>query len=324
MVFDLQTFSFTESVEGDPTPPKSFSLKELRVATHNFSRNNFLAQGAYYIVYQVRLADGLLVAVKKRCHVNWRLEEQFDAEMQVGSTISPYPNVLCLRGNCRTKKELLLVSPLMINNTLSYNLRERPDQFARPLDWPTRMQIALGAARGLAHLHNQGNIKIMHRDICASNILLNAHFEAMIGGFLNAMIMDERNVEEGTSSGPRALQGRARKSHFNPSITMKMFTSTAPSVANLGLLPPNQLGRVIDRNLQGNYVEEEAEQQVGLALLCAYEDPPARPEMSEVLRMLESQLLQRDPSTRSSWSQSDWDSTPYYSFPPPSPLGIVP
>lgn len=89
----------------------------------------------------------------------------------------------------------------------------------------------------------------------------------------------------------------------------------------------NELGRVIDPNLQGNYVEEEAERLVGFALLCSHEDPSIRPEMSEVVRMLESQFLQRDPSARSSWSQSEGDSTPYYSFPPspsPSPLGIAP
>ncbi|KAI6673745.1 hypothetical protein NL676_001651 [Syzygium grande] len=86
-----------------------------------------------------------------------------------------------------------------------------------------------------------------------------------------------------------------------------------------------KLGRVIDPNLKGNYVEKEAEQLVRLALLGAHEDPSVQPEMSEVVRMLESQFFQRDPSTSSSWSRSECDSTPCYSFPPsPSPLGIAP
>ncbi|KAI6673726.1 hypothetical protein NL676_001632 [Syzygium grande] len=148
MVFNLRTFSFTESVEDDPTPPKSFSLKELRAATHNFSRDNFVMFDWHDKVYRGRLADGSLVTVKRVWCVDQWKEKIFEAEMQVRSMVSTHPNVLRLRGFCRTKKELLLVYPLMINNTLSYNLRERPDRFARPLDWTTRKQIALGAARG--------------------------------------------------------------------------------------------------------------------------------------------------------------------------------
>ncbi|XP_030457948.1 BRASSINOSTEROID INSENSITIVE 1-associated receptor kinase 1-like [Syzygium oleosum] len=390
MVFNLRTYSFSESVEDDPTPPKSFSLKELRVATYNFSRGNILAETVLRKVYRGCLADGSLVAVKRGRHADRWTEDCFEAEKQVGCTVSMHPNVLCLRGFCRTKKELLLVYPLMINNTLSYNLRERPDRFARPLDWTTRKQIALGVARGLAHLHNQGNIKIMHRGICASNILLNVHFEAMIGGFSHAMIMHEGNAKEGTIKW-RAFSRRRFRELFYETYSPAVFQTDyryedvyvdTRRCGTFGFIAPeyfytgkctlkndvfaygrmllelisgqpiepdgladnenltfdpligdfmynDELERVIDPNLQGNYVEEEAKGLLQLASLCSDEDPSTRPEMSEVVRMLESQFLQRDPSTRSSWSQSECDSTPYYSFPPspspsPSPLGIAP
>ncbi|XP_048137669.1 LRR receptor kinase BAK1-like [Rhodamnia argentea] len=192
MVFSLQTFSFTESVEDDPTHPKGFSLKELQVATCNFSSKNLVWVSCRGKVYRGRLADGSLVAVKRAFYgARWR-EEQFEAAMQVGSTVSTHPNVQCLRGFCRTKKELLLVYPLMINGTLSYHLRKGL------LDWTTRKRIALEAARGLAHLHTQGNIKIMHPYICAASILPNVQFEAVIGSFCIAVIMHERNVGKGT------------------------------------------------------------------------------------------------------------------------------
>ncbi|KAK3405439.1 hypothetical protein EUGRSUZ_K01595 [Eucalyptus grandis] len=376
MVFNLRTFSFAESVEDDPTPPKSFSLKELRRATDNFSSKNIVRSIWKGNVYKGRLADGSLVAVHRASSVDSFRKESFESEVQVGSTVSTHPNVLCLRGFCRTKKELLLVYPWMINNCLSYNLTERPDRFARPLDWTTRKRIALGAARGLAHLHNQGNIKIMHGTM--SNILLNVHFEAVIGDFSKAVIMDENNAEKGTiewSLGPADF-GSDFQSYY---CYEDVYVNTTTIIGTLGFIAPeyistgkctvkndvfaygkmllelmsgtrisklhslaydedlsleewigdlknkNELGRVIDPNLQGNYVEEEAERLVGFALLCSHADPSIRPEMSEVVRMLESQFLQRDPSTRSSWSQSEGDSTPYYSFPPsPSPLGNAP
>ncbi|XP_039161107.1 BRASSINOSTEROID INSENSITIVE 1-associated receptor kinase 1-like [Eucalyptus grandis] len=184
MVFNLRSFSFTDSIEDDPPPPpRGFSLKELRVATHNFSRDNFF--GRRWIWQGLPGAPGrwFSVAVKRARTVDQCCKEQFETEVQVGRSVSTHPNVLRLRGFCRTKKELLLVYPLIINNSLSYNLTERPDRFAHPLNWTTRKQIALGAARGLAHLHDQGNIKIMHRNICVASILLNVQFEAVIGSF---------------------------------------------------------------------------------------------------------------------------------------------
>ncbi|XP_030520018.2 BRASSINOSTEROID INSENSITIVE 1-associated receptor kinase 1-like [Rhodamnia argentea] len=199
MVFNLRSFSFTESIEDDPpSPPKSFSLKELRVVTHDFSRDNVLAAGGFGKVSQGRLADGSLMAVKRARTVDQCSKEQFETEVQVGRSVSTHPNVLRLRGFCRTKKELLLVYPLMINNSLPYNLLERPDRCARPLDWTSRKRIALEAARGLAHLHTQGDIKIMHPYICAASVLPNVQFEAMIGSFCTAVIMHERNAGKGT------------------------------------------------------------------------------------------------------------------------------
>ncbi|XP_010041999.2 BRASSINOSTEROID INSENSITIVE 1-associated receptor kinase 1-like [Eucalyptus grandis] len=396
MVFNLRTYSFTESDEGDPTPPKSFSLKQLRVATDNFSSKNIVGDDWYGTVYRGSLADGSLVAVKRASSVDWLREEHFESEVQVGSAVSTHPNVLCLRGFHRTQKELLLVYPLMINHSLSYNLTERQDRFARPIDWTTRKRIALGAARGLAHLHNQGNFKIMHRYICASSILLNVDFEAVIGLFRFPMIMHERNAEEGTIEWITCMPPRhgAGVSFSSPaeensadsgfdSLTCHCYEDvyvSTPITGKFGFIAPeylytekctlkndvfafgrmllelisgqlinnflteviggeaflpedgvrklmnkDQLGRVMDPNLQGNYAEEQAEQLLRLPLLCSHEDPSVRPEMSEVVRMLESQFLQRDPSTRSSWSQSECDSTPYHSFPPsPSPLGFAP
>ncbi|XP_030463610.1 BRASSINOSTEROID INSENSITIVE 1-associated receptor kinase 1-like [Syzygium oleosum] len=381
MVFNLRTFSFTESVQGDPTPPpttppKSFSLRELRVATDNFSHDNFLAEARFGKLYRGRLADGSVVAVKRATFVDrWR-EEQFEAEVQLGS--STHPNVLCAIGFCRTKKELVLVYPSMINCSLAYHLRHRRDRSIRPLDWTTRKRIALEAARGLAHLHDQGNIKIVYRDISTSTILLNTQFEAVIGGFwfkgstfpiLNPPVrvssssqgkdshdsdsssqthhlnkdsyVDTTNASsgvelidpEGWLTGKRVPKkdvhayGKMLLELISGQPYLKLDVSAYNK--NLSLeqwigrfMGKNELGRVIDPNLHGKYVEKEAEQLVRLALLCADSDPSVRPEMSEVVAMIESQMLGRDHSSRSNWSGSEYDSTPYYSLPPSPSLSL--
>ncbi|KAF8028859.1 hypothetical protein BT93_E1509 [Corymbia citriodora subsp. variegata] len=106
----------------------------------------------------------------------------------VGSIIPPHCNLLTMLGFCRTSKckELLLVSPFRSNGSVSFRLRHRPkNQF--PLDWPTRMKIATGAARGLSHLHD---LNILHRDIKAANILLDEEFEPHIGDFGLAKFID--------------------------------------------------------------------------------------------------------------------------------------
>ncbi|KAI3421552.1 Protein kinase domain-containing protein [Psidium guajava] len=343
MVFNLRTFSFTESDEDGPTPPKRFSLKELRVATENFSGGNIVGGGDFGKVYRGRLADGSQVVVKRALVIDQRREEIFEREMQVASFVSIHRNVLSLRGFCRTERELLLVYPLMIHNSLASNLGELSERSTRPLDWTTRMRIALGAARGLAHLHDQG--------------------------FCSSVVMHERNVQEGTIKSPvedSVVSGSGSQTYhcYDDVYVDKLIHGVngfiAPEYRNTGKctlkndifaygrtllvlvsgqapanLPPlvfgkhiikNELKTLIDPELQGNYAEEEAEGLVRLALLCAHRDPSVRPEMSEVVRRLKSRFSQRGPSSRSSWSQSEWDSTPYYPFPPspsPSPLGIA-
>ncbi|KAF8006976.1 hypothetical protein BT93_K1083 [Corymbia citriodora subsp. variegata] len=351
MVFNLRSLSFSSADEDDPTPPKSFSLKELRDATNQFGHRNIVGGGDFGLVYRGRLADGSLVAVKRAVTIDQQREEIFEREMQVASSISTHPNVLSLRGFCRAKRELLLVYPLMIHNSLASNLGERRDQSTGPLDWTTRKRIALGAARGLAHLHNQG--------------------------FCAAVIMQERNVQEGTmksrvedsvasDSGSQTYHGYddvyadnvihgvlgfvAPEYRYTGKCTLKndvfaygrTLLQLVSGQATWNLFPlafdkhiileeltdggiiMNELKMLIDPELQGNYPEEEAEGLVRLALLCTHDNPSVRPEMSQVIRMLESQLLRQDPSSRSSRSLSEHDSTPYYSFPPSPSSEVAP
>ncbi|KAF8006981.1 hypothetical protein BT93_K1088 [Corymbia citriodora subsp. variegata] len=326
MVLNLRTFSFAESVEDDPTPPKNFSLMEIRVATHNFSHDNFIEEGTFDKVYWGRLADGLLGAVKRARFVDDWTKEIFEAEMQVGRMVSMHPNVLCLRGLCRTKKKILMVYPLICECSPAYYLRGRPDRSTRPLDWTTRKFIALGAARGLAHLHDQGSVKIMHREICTSTISLNAKFEAVIGRFSVCHYVNVNNphicsanvsiAPEYWHTGKCTLKNDG---YAYGKMPLELISGQSPFTLDMlehdeNLSLEEWIGGFMSKN-EGKYMEE-AEQLVRLAMLCSDGDPSVRPKMSEVVSMIESQMLGQDPNRRRNWSGSEHDSTPYYSFPP--------
>ncbi|KAJ0260373.1 Protein kinase domain-containing protein [Hirschfeldia incana] len=168
---------------------RKFSLHELLVATNNFSYKNLLDSGGFGKVYKGRLADGSLVAVKRLTEERTKgVELQFQTEVEMIS-MAVHRNLLPLRGFCMTPTERLLVYPYMANGSVASCLRERRGGNAA-LDWPKRKHIALGAARGLAYLHDHCEHKIIHRDVKAANILLDEQFEAVVGDFGLAKLMN--------------------------------------------------------------------------------------------------------------------------------------
>uniref|UniRef100_A0A5B6ZMM6 non-specific serine/threonine protein kinase n=1 Tax=Davidia involucrata TaxID=16924 RepID=A0A5B6ZMM6_DAVIN len=177
---------------------KRFSLRELQVATDSFSNKNILGRGGFGKVYKGRLADGSLVAVKRLKEERTQGGElQFQTEVEMIS-MAVHRNLLRLRGFCMTPTERLLVYPFMVNGSVASCLRERPDTQS-PLDWPIRKRIALGAARGLAYLHDHCDPKIIHRDVKAANILLDEEFEGIVGDFGLAKLMDYKDTHVTTA-----------------------------------------------------------------------------------------------------------------------------
>jgi brassinosteroid insensitive 1-associated receptor kinase 1 len=177
---------------------KRFSLRELQVASDNFSNKNILGRGGFGKVYKGRLADGTLVAVKRLKEERTQGGElQFQTEVEMIS-MAVHRNLLRLRGFCMTPTERLLVYPYMANGSVASCLRERPES-QPPLDWPKRQRIALGSARGLAYLHDHCDPKIIHRDVKAANILLDEEFEAVVGDFGLAKLMDYKDTHVTTA-----------------------------------------------------------------------------------------------------------------------------
>ncbi|KAI6673716.1 hypothetical protein NL676_001622 [Syzygium grande] len=198
---------------------RKFTYHELKVATDNFSEENVLGQGGFGKVYRGTLLDGSPVAIKRSTEQSGDAEVQVHHEVKVGS-MARHRNLIQVLGYCdstepqkpvkkregrREPAEYLLVYPLAVNGNLASHLWERT-ALQPPLDWPTRMHIALGVARGLSYLHEDCSLQIIHRDIKPSNILLDENFEPLIGDFGLAKFMNHEDwkhqVQKSKSTGP--------------------------------------------------------------------------------------------------------------------------
>ncbi|EMS56669.1 Somatic embryogenesis receptor kinase 1 [Triticum urartu] len=294
---------------------KRFSLRELQVASDNFSNKNILGRGGFGKVYKGRLTDGTLVAVKRLKEERTPGGElQFQTEVEMIS-MAVHRNLLRLRGFCMTPTERLLVYPYMANGSVASRLRERgPNEPA--LEWEKRTRIALGSARGLSYLHDHCDPKIIHRDVKAANILLDEDFEAVVGDFGLAKLMDYKDTHVTTAV--RGTIGHIAPEYLSTGkssektdvfgygiMLLELITGQrAFDLARLandddvmlldwvkGLLKEKKVEMLVDPDLQSVYVEHEVEALIQVALLCTQGSPMDRPKMSEVVRMLEGDGL---------------------------------
>ncbi|PWA52758.1 protein kinase-like domain-containing protein [Artemisia annua] len=293
---------------------RRFTFKELRAATDHFHVKNILGKGGFGIVYKGSLTDGTVVAVKRLKDDNsFGGEIQFQTEVETIS-LAVHRNLLRLWGFCSTENERILVYPFMPNGSVASRLKDHIH--GKPvLDWPRRKNIALGTARGLLYLHEQSDPKIIHRDVKAANILLDEDFEAVVGDFGLAKLLDHRDSHVTT-----AVRGTV--GHIAPEYLSTGQSSEKTDVFGFGILllelitgqkaldfgrAANQKGvmldwvmklhldgklnQIVDKSLKNNYDRIELEEMIQVALLCTQFNPLNRPKMSEVLRMLEGEGL---------------------------------
>ncbi|XP_024193533.1 phytosulfokine receptor 1 [Rosa chinensis] len=160
---------------------KELSLDDLLQSTNNFDQANIIGCGGFGLVYRATLPDGKKVAIKRLSGDCGQMDREFRAEVEALSR-AQHPNLVHLQGYCTYKSDRLLIYSYMENSSLDYWLHEKLDG-ASCLDWNTRLQIAQGAARGLAYLHQSCEPHIVHRDIKSSNILLDENFKAHLADF---------------------------------------------------------------------------------------------------------------------------------------------
>ncbi|GMN33815.1 hypothetical protein TIFTF001_004361 [Ficus carica] len=292
---------------------KRFAWRELQLATDNFSEKNVLGQGGFGKVYKGVLSDNTKVAVKRLTdYESPGGDAAFQREVEMIS-VAVHRNLLRLIGFCTTPTERLLVYPFMQNLSVAYQLREIKEHV---LYWPTRKRIALGTARGLEYLHEHCNPKIIHRDVKAANVLLDEDFEAVVGDFGLAKLVDARKTNVTT-------QVRGTMGHIAPEYLSTGKSSERTDVFGYGIMllelvtgqraidfsrleeeddvllldhvkkleREKRLGAIVDRNLSNSYDLQEVEMMIQVALLCTQQSPEDRPAMSEVVRMLEGEGL---------------------------------
>ncbi|KAF8043765.1 hypothetical protein BT93_A1934 [Corymbia citriodora subsp. variegata] len=293
---------------------RRFTFDELKVATNNFSETKKVGEGVYGCAYEGLLRDGSRVAIER---LSRRTSQacKFHAEVKLQNMLC-HRNLVRAQGFCLSLEhgEYMLAYNFMVNGSLDSLLR---GQF--PLDWPTRKKIAIGAARGLSHLHDLG---IIHRNIKPNTILLDQDFEAHVADSGMTLFMDEyegKAVSEGEPSGedayfndclwtlyymdPAHFTGRnsVKSDVYGFGVTLlelisgrRAWETTCLDGNKLVLLQwahalseKEQLERLVDTNMPCGYDKREVENAVRLALLCTQLDPEKRPYMAEAVLSLE-------------------------------------
>ncbi|XP_068667814.1 cysteine-rich receptor-like protein kinase 10 [Aristolochia californica] len=286
-----------------------FDIGTLRAATHNFSDTNKLGQGGFGPVYKGKLPDGQEIAVKRLLTSSSQGIREFRNEVVLVAKLQ-HRNLVRLLGCCIEDQEKLLVYEYVPNHSLDKFLFDPTNR--GQLDWSTRYKIIGGIARGLLYLHEDSRLRIIHRDLKASNILLDRNMDPKISDFGLAKLFG-RDETRGNTSRIAGTFG-----YMSPEYAMQGHYSTKSDVYSFGVLvleivtgrknsgfaasePSIDLssytwrywkeGRVLDLMDQSQGEDNqrnEALRCIHLGLLCVQEDPAERPLMSTVVLMLSS------------------------------------
>ncbi|CAA6665681.1 unnamed protein product [Spirodela intermedia] len=268
MIFGLVWFYLrrkaieNNELRGLELPTGSFSLRQIKAATRNFDPENKIGEGGFGPVYKGILPDGSMIAVKQLSSKSKQGNREFVTEIGMISALQ-HPNLVNFLGAALKEIRLRL-----------------------NLDWQTRRKICIGIARGLAYLHEESRLKIVHRDIKTTNVLLDKDLNAKISDFGLAKLDEEENthITDVYSFGVVALEIVSGKSNakYLPKDDYIYLLDWACVLQEKGTLLD-----LVDPALGTNFSIEEAQQMLNLGLLCTNQSPTLRPAMSTVVSMLE-------------------------------------
>ncbi|CAN1265469.1 Cysteine-rich receptor-like protein kinase 43, partial [Linum perenne] len=278
-----------------------FPLRTLQIATNFFSDLNQLGHGGFGPVFKGLMPNGQEIAVKQLSMNSRQGVREFTNEVKLLLRIQ-HKNLVTLLGCCVEGPEKMLVYEYLPNRSLDYFLFDK--QKSSSLDWTTRFRIVTGVARGILYLHEEAPMRILHRDIKASNILLDEGMNAKISDFGLARLFPEDDTHVNT------FRISGTHGYMAPEYAMHGYLSVKTDVFSYGILVleiasgrknlDRRLGEqawtlyqtektleLLDSTLT-TYNRDEVEMCIQLGLLCCQQTVADRPDMNSVNLMLSS------------------------------------
>ncbi|KAI3809973.1 hypothetical protein L1987_19578 [Smallanthus sonchifolius] len=293
-----------------------FDFNTIANATNNFSDESKLGEGGFGPVYKGILEDGKEIAVKRHSRKSKQGLDEFQNEAKCIAKLQ-HRNLVKLLGCCIDDEERMLIYEYMPNKSLNSFIFEEGKR--KSMDWSKRYTIIVGIARGLLYLHQDSRLRIIHRDLKASNILLDKDMNPRISDFGLARSLEGSDTKANT----RRVMGTY--GYMAPEYTIDGIYSTKSDVFSFGVLvleivsgkknrgfrhanhDLNLLGHawrlykngkqleLLDDTINGFYVPSEVNRSIHVGLLCVQKYPEDRPDMTMVVLMLGSEIPLPEP-----------------------------
>ncbi|KAM7522748.1 hypothetical protein LguiA_012650 [Lonicera macranthoides] len=286
-----------------------FDLGTIEFATNNFSDDNKIGQGGFGMVYKGTLADGQEIAVKRLSKSSGQGALEFKNEVVLLAKLQ-HRHLVRLLGFCLEEQEKILVYEYVTNKSLDYFLFD--PEMRGQLDWSRRYKMIAGTARGMLYLHEDSRLRIIHRDLKASNILLDSEMNAKVSDFGLAKLF-EVDQTQGKTSRIVGTHG-----YMSPEYAMHGHFSVKSDVFSFGVLvleiisgkrnssfyrPEHAMDLIchawelwrddralelMDPCLRDSFSRNEVIRCIHMGLLCVQEEADARPTMATIVLMLSS------------------------------------
>ncbi|KAG2584307.1 LRR receptor kinase SERK2-like isoform X3 [Panicum virgatum] len=299
-------------IEGSNPEFTFYEFSQVLEATNNFSVENKLGQGGFGPVYKGRFPDGLDIAVKRLASHSGQGLTEFKNEVQLIAKLQ-HRNLVRLLGCCSQGEEKMLIYEYLLNKSLDFFIFDETRRTL--LNWDRRLVIIEGIAQGLLYLHKHSRLRVIHRDVKASNILLDSEMNPKISDFGLAKMFSSNDIEGNT----QRVVGTF--GYMAPEYASEGLFSTKSDVFSFGVLVLeiitgkrnsgfhkhgsflNLLGyawhlwgerrwfALVDSSLAANGCTSEMMRCINIALLCVQENATDRPSMSDVVAMLSSKSV---------------------------------